>query len=205
MSDSSSLFGPGAAAGGGNVVDSSAVTAAEVKAALTMPAGSEVVDDGEGLLFRSQTQGEGSRIALSSGLAESLDAAGEDEITSDDFGELDTMTARQGAVLGYLDPLIGTILDPVEHVVSVASSAVGVVDAVTDVGSALQRLARGGDDDNVPLALLASGGITLGTENRVYGTASKGSTSSPTGAKGCSRTTRWSRGCSRSTPERRAS
>jgi hypothetical protein len=174
VSDSSSLFSPGATAGGGNVVDSSAVTAAEVKAALTMPAGSEVVDDGDGLLFRSQTQGEGSRIALSSGLAESLDAAGEDEITSDDLGELDTMTARQGAVLGYLDPLIGTILDPVEHVVSVASSAVAVVDAVTDVGSALQRLARGGDDDNVPLALLASGGITLGTENRVYGTASKG-------------------------------
>jgi hypothetical protein len=174
VSDGSSLFSPGATAGGGNVVDSSAVTAAEVKAALTMPAGSEVEGDGEGLLFRSQTQGEGSRIALSSGLAESLDAAGEDEITSDDLGDLDTMTARQGAVLGYLDPLIGAILDPVEHVVSVASSAVAVVNAVTDVGSALQRLARGGDDDNVPLALLASGGITLGTENRVYGTASKG-------------------------------
>ncbi len=174
VSDSSPLFSPGAAVGGGNVVDSSAVTAAEVKAALTMPAGSEVVDDGDGLLFRSQTQGEGSRIALSSGLAESLDAAGEDEITSDDLGDLDTMTARQGAVLGYLDPLIGTILDPVEHVVSVASSAVGVLDTVTDAGSALQRLAHGGEDDSVPLALLASGGITLGTENRVYGTASKG-------------------------------
>lgn len=175
VSDSSGLFGPGSATGvGSNVVDGSAVTAAEVKAALTMPEGSEVVDSGDALLFRSQKQGEGSRIELSSGLAASLDVEGADEIASDDLGELDTMTTRQSAVLGYLDPLIGAILDPVDHIVAVAGSVGGVAESVVEVGSTLDRLVRGGEDDPVPLALLASGGITLGTENRIYGAASKG-------------------------------
>jgi hypothetical protein len=168
---SAGIFTPSSAA---IVSDRSAVTAAELKAALTMPAGSEVVESGDALLFRSLTMGNGSRIKLSSGLATSLGVEGEDEIQSDDLGELDTMTTRQSAVLGYLDPLIGAILEPVERVVSVAGSAFGVVESVGEVGSTLARLLVDGEDDPVPLALLASGGITLGTENRIYGAASKG-------------------------------
>ncbi|MEO5727834.1 MAG: hypothetical protein ABI134_25310 [Byssovorax sp.] len=165
------IFTPSSAA---IVSDRSAVTAAELKAALTMPAGSEVVDSGDALLFRSLTMGNGSRIKLSSGLATSLGVEGEDEISSDDLGELDTMTTRQSAVLGYLDPLIGAIVEPVERVVSVVGSVAGVAESVGEVGSSVARLALGGEDDPVPLALLASGGITLGTENRIYGAASKG-------------------------------
>jgi hypothetical protein len=170
-----------------DVADRNAVTLEEVQRAITDPRGAQIdvaspaeVSSGGGsgdgtLRFRSPTVGNGSRVEVRGSLAEALGVSDVDEIgrgaREDDFAQLtdkaDKITnvwqawSRTSAEpFRRLTSLHREALKEVENLLGLVESVVGIVDGLTEPPG--------------PLGLFAKSGISLGTEDRVYGAASRG-------------------------------
>lgn len=182
-----SIFVVTSGTGGGDVADTEAVTLEDVRDHVTMPSNSErsafqatdVSPGGtsaeETLRFRSLRVGKGSRIALRGPLAQALGVEAEDAVEGgeddDDFarGVDDVDKAPK-----LLESAARTLTEPFDRIGALANESEEVVEDFVEIADTIAGAIMKNREPPGPLALFAKSGISLGTEDRVYGSASRG-------------------------------
>lgn len=161
--------------------DTNAVTFNEMKAVLAGRIGTtELVEGDDAFTFLSPTTGTNSKIeirgtlATALGLSASGDEWASNKVEDDQFAGFDTADKRRKAVQDVPKALASSLVEPIERAVKVVSSSVAVGESAVKAVGAIKDLIMGKDATGQPLAILADGGISLGTQDRVYGVASKG-------------------------------